>query len=128
VFTNAPGLDGPLRCARTSTPATCVIGFRFRATGLPETAAFRVAARPVGAQSPWSILVPIRSEVLGGEFEYSIDVSIDLSTGQDDASAVQLIVLAFDSDPGPVPDRVTRLADTGADRAFVVAAVPIEAP
>jgi len=126
ILTNAPGLHEGAACAPTSPPANCVVEFRFRASGLPETSAFRVAGRPADAEGPWSILVPIRTDGTGGEFEYSTEIPIDLTQG--DQRSIQLVVLVFDSDPGPVPDRVSRLSDTGAVRAFVVAVVPVAVP
>jgi len=128
IFTNASGLHGGAACAPSQEPSMCDVEFRFRAIGLPDTSAFRVAARPVDTVGAWSIFVPTRTDGTADPFDYSSEIRIDVADAQAAQSGVQVIVLVFDSDPGPVPERVARLSDTGADRAFVVAVLPVLSP
>ncbi len=130
IRTNATDFSDSLSCPPSGAAGSCSNELRFTAQGFDATTAFRVAVRAVDSESAWSILVPVPSPTVDGDFDYVVQVPLDLFAA--DAPGIgdfaQFVVLSFDRDPGPIPDRVARLADTGADRAFVVTPVPIAFP
>ena len=131
IFTNLPDPLGQLFCAPNADGRLCDIAFRFAASGFPTDAAFRVAVRDAGSDSPWSILTPSAIDESGSAaFGYSASIAVDLAAEREpnDGNLLRIVVLVFEREPGPVPDRVARLSDTGADRAFVVAPLPILLP
>jgi len=127
IVTNRVSFDGeaPL-CVTGDTPATCFVDFEFFALGFATDVAFRVASRPLGAEAPWLVLDPIAGEFVGPSPIFVAPIPVDLSLATESpVERLQIVVLGFESDPGPVPQHVDRLSQTGADLAFAVEPLPI---
>jgi hypothetical protein len=123
IATGAAESDIALPCAQVSQSA-CAVELEFTPVGFAADTAYRVASRRVGVEEPWTITDPARSAVAGAAFAYVAPIAVDLSepaSGAPGQERLQVVVLAFERDPGPVPARVARLSDTGADVAFAVA-------
>lgn len=96
--------------------------------GFDENARFYLAVRRAGSDDPWDILAaPVNADHLGQPgADAVVPVPVGTPSNSADDNALQIVVLAFSSDPGFVPARVDRLADTGADLAFAVAPIAFE--
>jgi hypothetical protein len=95
--------------------------------GFDHNARFYLAVRSVGSDEAWDIVAPIAAgDGLGSP---ALDAAVPIHFGgpanSGDASALQIVVLAFFNDPGFVPERIDRLADSGADLAFAVAPIAV---
>lgn len=112
VDTNIPPGDAAA-CVIASPGGPCLFEFSFAPLGFPPSATYRVAVRAIDASGSgtWDILPP------------PIDngVSFNVLIPLDPASQYQTAVLVFEQPPGGLPDSVQRLAETGADYAFVSA-------
>ncbi len=94
----------------------------FNPSGFPPATVFRVALRSVDPNGPWQLLPePMRS---GDLDDRNFVLAVPLSPADAAGSGVQLAVLVFLDDPGPLPERVETLGATGADFAFVSAELP----
>jgi len=109
VETNTSPSD-TLPCVPNSD-TTCTIVFVFSPVGQPSSAAYRVAVRTRNPDSVWRVVEAPNNRAL-------IEVS-DANPGQQ----YQFVVLVFSEDPGPLPETVQVLAETGADSAFVTPVV-----
>lgn len=123
VFTQI-GEANDVQTCEDSNGVTCTVRFSFSPVGFSSEAAFRVASRRVGVETPWRIDNPTPAGVAGAPFVYVAPLEVDLTepaAGSPSQQSLQVVVLAFERDPGPVPESVALLADTGADVAFAVA-------
>lgn len=127
VVTDVAEFGDDQSCVLADDESSCVVAFRFTAIGFPPESAFRVASRPTGAEVAWDIVDPT-TPAQASLPAYTADLPVDLDTPTAHSGAVstlQVVVLAFDSDPGPVPERVDSLGATGADLAFAAPPLPI---
>ncbi len=117
---------GQLGDARVCQPivdtGSCQLSFDFIASGFPFDTTYLVAAREVGLELPWTI---VRAEEIlrDGKLQFQRAViPFDLAATGDAAlvDGVQLVVLTFMNNRGPVPSQVDQLADTAPDSAFAV--------
>ena len=128
IETNVPLEDGPSLCMLSDRRGICDVDFAFFASGFPEDAAFRVATREIGTMVAWHILPPTVADPIEPD---SFATRIPLPEENFDITeetSIQVVILVFESDPGPVPDRVRNLSDTGATLAFVAEPLPVVAP
>lgn len=127
IVTGATDSETALDCFAAGD-AACGLSFPFTPVGFDAEAAFRVASRRVGTTMAWAIVEPIPAIEGGAPFAYVAPLAVDLSQeamGSPAMEMLQVVVLAFERDPGPVPAEVDLLSDTGADVAFAVAPFPI---
>jgi len=126
IVTNRANFDDAPLCVAGDTPAPCVVDFEFRALGFAGDVAFRVASRPLDAAAQWLVLDPVTTGLAGPLAVFIAPIPIDLSpTPESPIERLQIVVLGFESDPGPVPRHVDRLSQTGADLAFAVEPISI---
>ncbi len=128
IETNAPLLQEPLACRTSDVAGICDVGFEFSALGFEPGTAFRLAVRQIDAEEPWTIVAPTAVDTGGVTPSFGAEVGVNEIEIEAGGGALRVVVLAFDSDPGPVPERVTSLSDTGATLAFVTDEIPIAAP
>ncbi len=131
VLTTFFGMEDTLSCQATDSPGSCAVTFEFTPTGFSGETAFRIASRRAGAEGPWDIQAPTPIAQPANIFNYRVEIQVDRNQPTSDAGGIdllQVVVLAFDSEPGPVPDRVDTLSATGADFAFVVPSLAIALP
>jgi len=122
IITNRANLDmGEALCAGIEA-SSCFVDFRFSAVGFDAGTAFRVASRRVGVEEAWTISAAnlSASSIAGPSYAAGIQVEMTPLAAQP-TTEIQIVVLGFERDPGPVPSRVFRLSDTGADLAYAVA-------
>lgn len=126
ITTNLDSFEGQ-PCQPSDLAGTCTLVFEFSARGFPPATAFRVASRLLDTQDPWLIQPAAPATTPNGDFTYAVEIPIDVAPlAADDAGAsLQVVVLAFESDPGPVPTHVATLSATGADLAFAVSPIAV---
>ena len=96
--------------------------------GFPPGAAFNLATRPVDSEGVWQIEpTTLNSDApAAGEYDGVIALPSESQAGNDgSATALQIVVLAFFTDPGFLPDTVDRLSDAAADQAFALEPVEL---
>lgn len=127
---DAAGLFDELICDTAAGAGTCTAQFSFAAVGFDSESGLRVASRSVGRDDrDWLILVPrLLPESDAAHFSYAVDIEIAFADAGSTSDLLQLVILVFDRDPGPVPELVARLSDTGAQRAFVVPPLSVRSP
>jgi hypothetical protein len=94
-------------CAAVDDGQSCALRLVFVPMAAPANAAYRAAVRTRDPDSDWRVV-----EVSGN--------AVDVVIGPD-VTVIQLAILLYDRDPGPVPGEVQALFDSGADYAFVSA-------
>ncbi len=123
VVTNVAGLEDTPNCVAGADSGTCAVPFEFAATGFPAGAAFRIASRLADQSSPWDIQTPTTLVSAANTALLGVGIPVELNDAGSNLGVVpmlQLVVLAYETDPGPLPDRVDSLSETGADIAFAV--------
>ena len=100
-------------CASTADSQSCTLRIVFVPVSAPAGAAYRAAVRQRNPDSNWRVM-PVEGNV--------VEISIP-----PEVSVVQTAILLFEREPGPVPNQVEVLADTGADFAFVTAPLDVRA-
>lgn len=100
-------------CASTADSQSCTLRIVFVPVSAPASAAYRAAVRQRNPDSNWRIM-PVEDNV--------VELSIP-----PDVAVVQTAILLYEREPGPVPDEVEVLADSGADFAFVTAPLQVRA-
>lgn len=123
IHTNAPRQLDNLFCTPVEFGQSCAVDFQFSASGFDDDEAFRVAVRLADTDEPWLVLEPVAAT--DSAFVYSVRIPFDPTRPLAPEERIQLVVLVFERDPGPVPEHVARLSDTGADQAFVVTPIPV---
>lgn len=119
---SAPGIgtnvgeSDTLSCTLLDAQNPCIFVFSFEPIGLPSGSAFRVGVRTRDPNGNWRILPVANNSAL---------IEIDTSPSGPD---YQIAVLVYESDPGPVPDEVVLLSDSGADYAFVTQVLMLVTP
>lgn len=117
--------DRAVDCPPLPRSNACLLDFRFTARGFPVDAAYRVAVREDPAGS-WTILPAPQPLPQGTQPAFTNPVEIGLGTGPDAfAPGFQFAVLVFLADREAPPPSVQRLADTGADFAYVTPVLEI---
>lgn len=113
--------DAPIACVALAADTGCGLTLTFTAQGFPPEAVFRVAVRTLDPVSPWTIGGEARpgADTHGApDFEGPVAVQVPAATpGR--STRVQIAVLVFLTADGSVPPQVERLADSGADFAYV---------
>lgn len=99
------------QCVSEADSQVCALRFVFLPTDIPAGVAYRAAWRQRNPDSNWRV-VP----VVGNAFEVLVPPNV---------ATLQTAVLVYESDPGPVPNEVAVLSDTGADAAFVSAVLTV---
>jgi hypothetical protein len=105
----------------------CSFAFFFVASGFPPDAIYRTAYRE-SPEQPWTLSQPTEandSDPNQASFGDVVQVAPPASAPSGSEATVQLAVLVFLTDPGALPPTVMLLADTGADFAYVLPAVPV---
>lgn len=100
-------------CAAGADSQSCALRLVFVPVAAPAGAAYRAAVRARDPDGRWRILA-----VSGN--------AVEIIVGPD-VAVVQTAILLYEREPGPVPDEVERLADSGADFAFVTAPLAVRA-
>lgn len=124
VDTNVPAKE-TVACVPTETGA-CSFDFLFFVDGFPPDAVFRTAVRDRD-DAPWKILPAtgvVDHEPNGSSYKSPIEVDPG-AIAPGEAPNLQLAVLVFLTDPGPLPATVELLGDTHADFAYVLPSVPV---
>jgi hypothetical protein len=126
IATNLGSFEGQ-PCQPSDLAGTCTLVFEFSPRGFPPETAFRVASRLLDTQDPWLIQTTAPPTLPNSDFTYVVDIPIEAAPlAADGAGAIlQVVVLAFETDPGPVPTQVAALSATGADLAFAVSPIGI---
>jgi hypothetical protein len=110
---------------------SCTVQFLFATTGFPDDAVYRTAVRESDDQ-PWKISQPTDLvDNQPGRNAFADSVQIGKAGAPAEVDDVQFAVLIFLTDPGPVPEMVDKLGDTGANFAYVLNPVSLtleEAP
>ncbi|MGH7786631.1 MAG: hypothetical protein ACRERC_07175 [Candidatus Binatia bacterium] len=125
VVPAAPQVDTNLspgdaaNCIITAPGGPCLFEFSFAPVGFDDRVSYRVAVRAIDASGSgaWSILEP----PVDNGASYTVFMVLDPAAQQ------QTAVLVFEQPPGMLPDSVQRLAETGADYAFVSASFGVTA-
>jgi hypothetical protein len=94
-------------CVLVAAAQSCTLRVVFVSMGIPDDAVYRAAVRARSPDSTWRVL-----PVADGAFTVEVPPEV---------TVVQTAVLVFERDPGPLPDEVEVLSDTGAELAFVSA-------
>lgn len=95
----------------------------FNPSGFSSATVFRVALRSVDPNGPWHLLpAPMEN---GNPSDPNFAVDIPLPPADAAGEGVQIAVLVFFTDPGPLQEQVDTLGATGADFAFVSAELPV---
>jgi hypothetical protein len=89
----------------------------FTPSGFSTTAVFLVARRTVDPNGSWHLLPAPTGSGDPADRTFAVDVPIPPADAA--GAGVQIAVLVFFDDPGPLPERVNSLGATGADFAFV---------
>ncbi len=116
----APELSNDCGPAQTASPCLIV---QLLPRGFPPGAAFYLATRAVDSEGVWQIVPTMLDGDVpaAGAFDGVIPLPSEGQAGNDGSAAqLQIVVLAFFTDPGFLPDTVERLSDTGADLAFAL--------
>lgn len=108
-----PDATDVANCAAGADSQSCALRLVFVPIAAPAGAAYRAAVRPRDPDGRWRILA-----VSGN--------TVEIVVGPD-VAVVQTAILLYEREPGPVPDEVERLADSGADFAFVTAPLTLRA-
>jgi hypothetical protein len=121
-LSDASSIDCPL----APIGDACVIDFRFTSRGFPPDAAYRVAVRET-PDGTWTILgAPnVVHEGNAVSFDNRFEVGRDTPSSPP-TSDLQFAVLVFLSAPENLPAAVAQLGESGADFAYVTAAVAVD--
>lgn len=92
-------------CAATSDAQSCALRLYFEPMATPSDAVYRAAVRARDPDSVWRLV-----EVTGNAVDIVVAPDVD---------AIQVAILLYERDPGPLPSEVEVLFDSGADYAFV---------
>lgn len=115
VETNLDRPDGQAPCSPADD--RCRVEVQFSPSGFPPETFYAVAWREAAAPADWHLAPqPVGT---GSPERPQFDASVEVPVDEAQVGAVQIAVLIFLADPGPLPDRVRSLAETGADFAFV---------
>ncbi len=118
VDTNLDG-SGDIACAALPTAGQCVVRMMFAPLGFPTDASFRVAVRERDPDGRWRLAPEPDENGAPDSPSFDVGVVIDAAPVEASGGAVQMAVLVFLAPPGPLPETVRTLAETGADFAFV---------
>lgn len=111
VDTNVASSDS-VTCESAGPGQPCAFLFTFVPSGIPATAAYRVAVRGRDPNGDWAVYPVVDHGAL---------IAVDPNV-----STIQIAVLVFLADPGFVPDRIALLGDSGADYAFVTSPLTLQ--
>lgn len=127
VGTNlAPGNELPCEGGGPiQADGTCSFDFQFVPDNVGPTATYRVALRTLDPPSDWTIL-PAPS-VVGPDGVPGYEQPIEIADAAGNPRTYQIAVLVFLEPPGPLPETVERLGESGAHYAFVTAGLSAEA-
>jgi hypothetical protein len=109
-------------CAVFAFAGPCLV-VQLQPNGFPPAAVFHLASRPADSDGPWTLTATaLDSEIPQGSAPLTAAVPLPADIGMDGGgtSSLQIVVLAFLDQPSAVPATVDRLADSGADQAFVL--------
>jgi hypothetical protein len=98
-------------CEGLDLSQPCVVTVTFMTANTPASAVYRAASRARNPDSIWT---------LHPDTGYQAFIVVPAEVAQ-----LQVAILVFNEEPGPLPDEVELLADSGADQAFVTAPVTV---
>ena len=117
----------PIPCELVVTDNSCVFVVPFVSEGFEPGTTFRVAVRTSDPPSAWSIGARLTSNGAPDVSVFDAPVAVAAPARKPTSPArVQLAVLAFGDPQANPPDEVATLAESGADFAFVTAAVTLQ--
>lgn len=100
-------------CDAVDVSQPCIVTVTFSTANTPVSAVYRAASRARDPDSVWT-LHPDTG------YQAFIVVPPEVAT-------LQVAILVFDGDPGPLPEEIELLSDSGAEQAFVTAPVAVRA-
>lgn len=100
-------------CAAADQEAPCTLRLTVVPTAVSAGAAYRAAVRQRHPDGAWRVM-PVTDQ------QVAITVAPEVTT-------LQAAVLVYESDPGPVPEELRVLSDSGADFAFVTPPLAVRA-
>jgi hypothetical protein len=110
-------------CGALSSP--CLV-LQLQVRGFPDGSVFYLASRAADSADTWQLSpTTLASEAPAGgsSLDAALPLPPDANADGAPSQAVQIVVLAFFSEPGELPASVARLADSGADQAFALETV-----